>query len=132
MQTEDPSKCPIYTAYNLECGYSRMPQIRKIRIFTEAFLHTTALGNAIYFDNHFLRDLTEIVFKIPFPVYYTATLWLECFSRVVFFLSLTSMFRCDWHFPEIVNFHSIVTFSDIAHIPNNIHFKSNDSFLSLN
>lgn len=43
MFTEDPRRWPAYTAYSLECGYRRMPQISS---FTKAFLHTNALGNA--------------------------------------------------------------------------------------
>lgn len=62
--TEDPRRCWADTAYNLESGYPRMPQIIR---FAEVFLHTTALGNAIYFDNQSFvwnHYLFEILFLI--------------------------------------------------------------------
>lgn len=91
MFTEDPRRCPVYTAFNLECGYPRMPQISS---FGKAFLHTTALGNAIYFDSHFLRDLSEIIIHLKsfFCIY---TILPPCGKNVFlpsFFLSFTNVF----------------------------------------
>ena len=83
--TEDPRRCWADTAYNLESGYPRMPQIIR---FAEVFLHTTALGNAIYFDNQSFvwnHYLFEILF---FNMYLTATLWWKCSSFFFFPLQI--------------------------------------------